>query len=236
LFAVKFTARAKWRSDAKIVSLCVVDSLEPRSVVTEMQIKRPLLLGWLAVLVIGLFSPFIVSGTSPLQPSPRRELERFGPAPLIQLQDQSGADFDSRSLQNKVWVVNFFFASCEGVCPALNGRIASVYRNFADNPNVHFVSISVDPEHDSPMVLAEYAKRLKADPTKWSFLMGPTERIREILELGFKLVAPEDKNLHTTRVTLIDQKGEIRGFYQGTEDSLVKMLSDDISVLLAKAG
>lgn len=203
---------------------------------TDMQIKRPLLLVWLAVLVLGFASPFVFSRFSPVQTEAKRELDRLGPAPVILLKDQAGRDFDSRSLQNKVWVVNFFFASCEGVCPALNGRIASIYRNVGANPNVHFISISVDPEQDSPSALTEYAKRFEADPARWSFLTGPSEKIREILESGFKLVAPEDKNLHTTRVTLVDQNGEIRGFYQGTEDSLSKMVSDDISVLLARAG
>ena len=185
---------------------------------------RPALLFWCVVLLAGLSLPLFVRETP--------ELPELGEAPRIVMTDSTGAEFDSNDLRGKVWLVNFFFATCEGVCPAINGRIASLYREYQGDPLVRFVSITVDPEIDTPAKLAEYAKRFNAETSQWHFLNAPQEKVRDVLENGFRLISPEDKNLHTTRVVLIDRSGKIRSYYQGTQEEFTKQATAEIAALL----
>jgi len=195
-----------------------------------MRQMRLSLLCWFVVALLVLTAPFFIRGTSFSLHAPA-QLSELGDAPRIVMTDSTGAQFDSASLAGKVWVVNFFFASCEGVCPAVNGRIAALYREFESNPAVQFVSITIDPETDTPERLAEYAKRFGADSARWHFLTAPAEKIRETLEAGFRLISPEDKNMHTTRVVLIDTTGKIRNYYQGTQDDFITQAKVDIAGL-----
>lgn len=100
------------------------------------------LLLWFALLLAGLALPLI------LRKAP--ELPELGEAPRLLMTDSTGTEFDSNDLRGKVYLVNFFFSSCEGVCPALNGRIAALYKEYQGDPSVHFISITVDPETDTP--------------------------------------------------------------------------------------
>ncbi|NDC37375.1 MAG: hypothetical protein EBZ48_04910 [Proteobacteria bacterium] len=80
--------------------------------------------------------------------------------------------------------------------------------------------------------MERYAKRFGANPAQWHFLTAPAETIRQIIETGFRLISPEDKNMHTTRVVLIDRRGKIRSYYQGTQDEFIKTAEPEIRALL----
>ncbi len=159
-------------------------------------------------------------------------LDIFGKAPEIQLQETNGATFSTAGYKGHIWIINFFFANCEKVCPALNGRLARIYREHASSDRVRFLSITVDPERDTPQALTEYAKRFNARPPVWRFLTGSRDDITSIIADGFKLVTNPDVSLHTTRVVLVDEDGNIRGFYQGTDNEAVTRLATDLDQLL----
>lgn len=159
-------------------------------------------------------------------------LPEFGPAPRFAFQSEKGTSVSSDSLKGKVTLMNFFFSRCPAVCPTLNGKIATLARAYKDDPYVHFVSITIDPEFDNQAVLSEYAQRFQSNPDNWDFLTGDKAEIGKLRREGFKLDNGETIELHTTRIVLIDSNQNVRGYYQGTDDDEVKRLSRDLQTLL----
>jgi cytochrome oxidase Cu insertion factor (SCO1/SenC/PrrC family) len=108
----------------------------------------------------------------------------------------------------------------------------SELQNPLEKTDVHLVSVSVDPERDTPEVLRGYAEKLQANPARWDFLTGPKAAIYKLSHDGFKLAISDGNGeqgipVHSTRMVLVDRRGEIRGYYNATEaDSVTKLLAD----------
>ena len=165
-------------------------------------------------------------------------LPKYWSIPNFTLTDRAGQSFDSASLKGKVWVSDFFFASCPGACPMLSARMSALHQQFAGEDRLRFVSITTDPGHDTPEVLKEYAARFKAD-ARWIFLTGDKTGIWKLSRDGFKLAvadAPGEKEIiaHSTRIVLIDKNGQARGFYDGIGDDRPNKIAEDIRKLLAE--
>lgn len=162
-------------------------------------------------------------------------LQALGDAPSFDLTDQDGKTFDSASLKGSVYVVDFFFTQCRGICPTLQSNMKAVQAAFAKDPNVKLLSISVDPKNDAPAALKAQAKKLGADTQQWTWAVGPTQVTGRIAK-GFKLGGTEvpGEILHSNRFVLVDGYGKVRGYYNGTEDGDVARLIEDISRLLGK--
>lgn len=109
-----------------------------------------------------------------------------------------------------------------------------------EKTDVHFVSFTVDPEKDTPQILREYANRLQAEPGRWDFVTGSKLAIYDLSRGGFKLAAAEHDGengepLHSTRMILVDRRGQIRGYYDATEaDAITRLLSDTSHLLKEK--
>jgi protein SCO1/2 len=99
---------------------------------------------------------------------------------------------------------------------------------------VEFVSITVDPERDTPEVLTEYAERFGADTGRWHFLTGALPYIHDVAVTGFKVGSMDDPLIHSERLILVGREGVIRGYYDGTEADSVLELSRDIAILAAQ--
>jgi protein SCO1/2 len=193
-----------------------------------------LLLG--AVLLIGgckkndaAFEMLQVPGT----PAP---LARHWPLPDFSLTERSGQPLRLADLAGKVWVADFFYTTCPGPCPMLSSRLSDVQKALGEEPGARLVSISVDPEKDTPDVLKIYAERFKASE-RWFFCTGPKDAIYSLARDGFKLPiadAPAEGGMiaHSTRLVLVDQTGHVRGFYEGGTESSVGELVRDIRRLL----
>lgn len=158
------------------------------------------------------------------------------------LQNQDGQWVDKSILIGKIAVVNYFFATCPSICPLMNGKVAKVYHEFEGTGKVMFLSHTVMPEVDSAEALKEYAEIYDAKTESWMFLTGDKGHLYELARKSY-LIAPDmdDPNythgsendfIHTENVALIDTKGQIRGFYDGTSDKEMKQLSEDIKLLL----
>ncbi|MDJ0839275.1 MAG: SCO family protein [Acidobacteriota bacterium] len=159
----------------------------------------------------------------------------LGKAPEFKLTDSSGQTFDSARLDGKVWVADFFFSSCGGPCPTMAKHMGVLQQNHQGNKKVQLVNITVDPETDTPEKLNLYAKKLNADTSQWHFLTGPKEEIGRLVDKdGFRLASAEMLLSHSTRFVLVDRKGNVRGFYEGTEKEEVESLSEDIGRLLSE--
>jgi cytochrome oxidase Cu insertion factor (SCO1/SenC/PrrC family) len=111
----------------------------------------------------------------------------YGEVPDFSLTDQSGRALRRADLAAKVWIASFIFTTCPDECPLMTAEIARLQKDLAGVPDLRFVSISVDPERDTPAVLARYANDLQADPERWFFLTGDKRAIYGLVREGFRL-------------------------------------------------
>jgi cytochrome oxidase Cu insertion factor (SCO1/SenC/PrrC family) len=147
------------------------------------------------------------------------------------LTDQNGSPFDSQSLRGKVWVGSFFFTNCPSACWRLNQALAAIQQGSPDS-QVRYISITCDPDNDTPEALTKYAEQFKADPGRWTFLTGDLKKIRQIGNDFFK-VAVENKT-HSDRAFVVDRQGQVRGRFRLTEPDQVEMLKKLIATVEAE--
>jgi protein SCO1/2 len=145
-------------------------------------------------------------------------------APDFALTDQHGAPVTLAGLRGKALLIDFIYTHCPGPCPILTGRHAQVQRELSaeTRARVHFVSITVDPERDTPAVLASYAHARGADTADWSFLSGDPERVRDVLKRYGVYAQPDASTgeiAHIVVTLLVDADGKIVKRLFGTEDS-----------------
>lgn len=164
----------------------------------------------------------------------RHSLPNYGVLPAFQLIDQNEQPFGSQQLLGKIWIADFVYTTCPGPCPMVSSRMSETQKPLRDT-DVTLVSFSVDPKHDTPAVLRDYAARLNAQPGRWHFLTGDKDAIYRLSRDGFKLAAAEGSAsgpIHSTRMVLVDREGTIRGYYDATDADAVTRLLADTSHLL----
>jgi len=127
--------------------------------------------------------------------------------PQFVLTNQHDETFDSATLAGKPYAVSFFFASCPSICRDLNAQVQRLNEQLR-NEDVGFVSISVDPEKDTPEILERYANDYNATPERWAMLTGPLYKVREIGEQIFRVIV--DPATHTDNILLVDKWGRYR--------------------------
>lgn len=169
-------------------------------------------------------------------------LNVYGEIPDFQLTERSGKIVSAADLKGKIWVADFIFTRCAAICPLMSNKMQSLQKKFAHEPNLRFVSFSVDPEYDTPEVLKQYAERFEADPGQWLFLTGEKSKIYPLAEQHFHLgvveipqnecVENEQPIMHSTKFALVDGEGKIRGYYETDGDADLAPLRRDIQRLL----
>jgi protein SCO1/2 len=179
---------------------------------------------------LGLAALLILSACAGKQPA----LPVFGQIPRFELIDETGRPFDGKSLDGTVWVADFIFTTCTGPCPRMSSLMRQVQQAASSIPEVKLVSFTVDPEHDTPAVLAQYALRYHAQPERWHFLTGTREALDHLTRDAFKLGNVDGQLVHSTRLVLLDRQARIRGYYSTSEDSPVGQLVRDIKRVLAE--
>jgi protein SCO1/2 len=157
-----------------------------------------------------------------------QRLAVYGEIPNFVLTSQTGEQFDSKSLAGKIWVADFMFTRCMGPCPRMSSQMHWAQKQTAGLPDVKFVSFTIDPEHDTPPVLTEYARRFHADPERWFFLTGPVPALQNLNRNAFKLGDVDGSMMHSTRFVLVDRGGRIRGYYHTEEGESLDPLVADI--------
>lgn len=161
--------------------------------------------------------------------------------PPFSLIDQDGDTVNQAIVAGKIYVASFFFTRCGTVCPRISSQLTRVQDIFRNNPDLVFLSHSVDPEHDRPAQLKAYAKKYEAIPDKWYFLTGSKAAIYTLAMRGYYLPAvdagvkdgnPDETFIHSEKLVLVDKQGIVRGFYDGTDKADVDRLVLEIRVLL----
>ena len=144
------------------------------------------------------------------------------------LTNQESQKFGTEQLKGKSWVVNFVFTRCKGPCPLITKKMAKLQKKFKENPNLQFLTITMDPSFDKPAQLKAYGLKHKADFSRWNFLTGDHDKILNIARNIFKVPADKNPEMHTTRFILIDSELYVRGYYHSLEEDSFNNLIGDI--------
>ena len=209
--------------------------------------RPPSFYTWL-IIVLGIFLPLIsiyrfAGNWTPSQAS--HELRKMGVVPPFALTERSGRQVTNQDLTGKIWVADFIYTTCPGPCPLITAGMVKIQDAVADDPQVRLVSFTVDPETDTPPVLAKYADQYHADPNRWWFLTGPEKSLYDLIQKGFLQVVqdnsgqtpPDGQNkvMHSTYLALVDADGNLRGFYDGLDNTSRADLLRDIKILEKEA-
>ena len=219
-----------------------------------------ILIGALVIAVgAGLATWHRMAARQGLQERPLEGLQVFWEVPDFSLVERSGRTVTLADLRGKVWIASFVYTECKETCPLQTAHMAQLQRDLAGERDLRFVSITVDPKHDTPAVLSEYAKRYGADPDRWLFLTGDKRAIYRLAKEGFRLSVadPDDQAqgvipwpfgarpayathgskgivIHSSRLVLVDREARTRGYYDGTDPEAMKRLRRDVRTLLGK--
>jgi cytochrome oxidase Cu insertion factor (SCO1/SenC/PrrC family) len=165
----------------------------------------------------------------------------LGRLPAFTLTERSGRPVTLADLRGSVWVATFFFSRCQDTCPLQVARLVALGAEFREAPQLRLVAITVDPSHDTPGVLTDYARRLGLDRERALLLTGDRATIADLARRGFLLavgeVAGPDVSggvlvAHSDRLALVDGDGQLRGTYESRDPEALGRLHDDLTRLL----
>ncbi|MGB6035331.1 MAG: SCO family protein [Cryomorphaceae bacterium] len=155
----------------------------------------------------------------------------------FKLVNQLGDTITQANFENKIYVADFFFATCPSICPIMSRNIAVLQEEFSDRPEVMFLSHSVTPDIDSVAALYEYGELYEANPERWMLTTGDKKHIYELARKSYFAVLDEGDGgkqdfIHTENFILVDTDKRLRGFYDGTSEADMQRLADEIEILL----
>lgn len=180
--------------------------------------------GGLGLVILGIFGAFLFS-------NPRRNESLTGSLPPVlghlpdfTLTNQTGGIVTLNDLRGQVWVADIIFTTCPGPCAKMTRQMAELQTALPPDRPVKFISLTTNPDFDSPAVLRGYAERFGAQPGRWWFLTGPKRELLRLAVDGLKLAAiekkpeerenPEDLFIHSTYFVVVDKQGRLRGVFE----------------------
>jgi protein SCO1/2 len=172
-------------------------------------------------------------------PEPPSRLAVIRPAPPLALTTEDDKPLNAAELRGRVLLVTFFFTTCNGTCPATTSRLARVHQELKTRglggDRVHLLSVTLDPERDTPAALRRYRQLYDLEAAPWSFLTGPPERVRRVMDdWGIWAKPAANGQLdHPSRVYLVDGRGRIREIY-GLDFLRPAWVAEDVQLLLTE--
>ena len=196
-------------------------------------------LGW-----VGAFLGFVLAvamGYSMWQASLRRDVEQLPvirAVPEFSLTDQNGQTVTNADLRGKIWIADFIFTRCKGPCPLMTARMLEMQRALTKTPEVKLVSVTVDPEYDTPELLKAYAEANHADPERWKFLTGDKAVVEKLVTEGFMQHLAEENGepVHGTMFLIVDGNGMVRSARMLEDPELIPKILTDTGNLLREQG
>jgi cytochrome oxidase Cu insertion factor (SCO1/SenC/PrrC family) len=181
----------------------------------------------------------------------------YGEVPDFSLTERSGRRVTRADLLGKVWVANFIYTKCTETCPLQSAQLARLQSEFVEE-ELRLVSITVDPDRDTPAVLSRYAERYGADPVRWLFLTGEKGAIYRLAKEGFRLgvADPDDVSrstgprrwgeppaawashgskgliLHSPRLVVVDRRAKIRAYHRPDDEEALERLRQNVRLVL----
>lgn len=160
--------------------------------------------------------------------------------PPFRFINQNGEAINEKTYEGKIYVADYFFTTCQSICPKMATELQRVQDKFAYTKGlVQILSHTVNPENDSVPVLKAYSEMVHADNSMWNFVTGDKKQLYDLARQGYLLNAMEgdggpDDFIHSELFVLVDKEKHIRGIYDGTNIKAVNDLLDDIKVLMAE--
>jgi len=148
--------------------------------------------------------------------------------PDFSMTSHIGENFNQDSLLNKISILDFIFTSCPGPCPIMSNNMRTLYRQYKLHPDLQFISISVDPEY----VLKNYADANGVNDERWKFLRADMESVKKLSTDGFMFMSESLPAGHSVKFVLIDENGDVRQYYNGTDDGSISILRTHINSFL----
>ena len=181
--------------------------------------------------------PYFVSSDFTPQWFSESDLVNQHKIPAFSFINQAGDTITNETYTDKIYIADFFFTICPGICPQLTKNMNYLQKTYQNDHDIKLLSHTVMPWHDSVPVLKDYAKRNAIDQTKWNLVTGDKNEIYKIAREGYfadeDFAKTQDENnfIHTENFILVDKKGYIRGVYNGTIALDVKRLIRHIEIL-----
>lgn len=157
--------------------------------------------------------------------------------PEYEFINQDSLPINNSFTDGKIWVAHYFFTTCPTICPAMIMGVSDVQEQFKDNDEIRLVSFTVNPETDTPEVLKNYAENRSINTDQWQLATGEKKMLYRFARKGLFIEATDGDGgdhdfIHSEKLVLIDTNNRIRGYYDGTESSEIKLLINDIQRLL----
>ena len=151
--------------------------------------------------------------------------------------NQDSIEVTEKNVEGKIYIADFIFLNCPTICPRMTNEMTKVYEAYKSNPNILFISHTIDPENDSIPRLKSYAENIGADSKKWFFVTGDKDKIYSLAEESYFAIAYSDSTapggyVHSGGLLLVDKNKRIRGVYDGTDPKETDRLKADIKTLL----
>ncbi|RYZ50597.1 MAG: SCO family protein [Sphingobacteriales bacterium] len=210
-------------------------------------IGRTIRLGWLlsSLCLAGCSKPegvpyYHTADFTPILTTDQNQIDTLHTVFPFRLTDQFGDTITEQTVANTVYLTNFFFTACPSICPKMMETMRVVYDHYRGNPAVQFLSHSVTPERDSVPVLKQYAERKSIVWHQWHLLTGKRKSINTVARLSYFVekeqgfLADSARFLHAENLILVDQRGHIRGLFNGTLAVEADRIIQDIDWLLTE--
>ncbi|MFT3903415.1 MAG: SCO family protein [Niabella sp.] len=172
-----------------------------------------------------------------------RELPPISKVGAFSFTNQDGRAVTNKDVDGKVYVAEYFFTTCQGICPIMNDNMKQVYNKFKGEKDFLILSHTCDPEKDSVPQIKHYADSMKVDTHQWMFLTGRKDSLYNMARLSYTIDDPannfndiRDDFLHTQFWALVDRKGNVRKIYDGLKQKEINQLLKDIETELKKGG
>jgi len=200
--------------------------------------KLGFIIGFFTLLIVGFYFSLakLIPGYAEAQLPVVKVVEPF------RFTDQEGKLITKNEVTGKVYVAEFFFTTCKGICPKLNGNIKKISQDFAADSNFLILSHTVDPEVDTVARMKKYADSLGANPARWLFLTGRKDSLYLAARNSYLLDDPknnlgniEEQLLHTQLVALVNKSGRVRNIYDGLKKDELSEMEKDIKSLLKES-
>jgi len=166
-----------------------------------------------------------------------RNINRNHTVSDFNLINQNGVSVTSKEYENKIYVVDFFFTTCQSICPIMTNNMLKIQSEFINNDDIMLLSISVTPEIDNIKVLKDYTIEKGINDSKWNITNGSKKHIYDLARKSYFAVVDQGDGslqdfIHTPNFILVDTKKQIRGIYDGTAESEISRLIKDINILV----
>lgn len=155
--------------------------------------------------------------------------------------NQNGETITLDDVKGKIFVAEYFFTTCQTICPIMTEEMMRVQKRFKGNDEIKILSFTVDPEVDDVEIMSAYAKKHNAVDGQWHFLTGDKKDLYRLARNSFFVLKPAEATnlgdagsdfIHTNNFVLVDKELRIRGYYDGTSSEEIDILMEDIELLI----